>query len=201
MKKFYTYLYLRKDETPYYAGKGHGNRAFTHTRHRLKCPKDKSRVIIFPMESESSAFESEVALIELFGRKDNKTGILRNLTNGGEGSAGHIFTLEHRAKLSASLTGHIGNRGFVHTPETRLKMSVAHMGIKPTIETREKRSASLRGKKRSVITCEKIRTARKGKTLSIETRAKLSLIGKGRKFSDKHRENMRIAWEARRART
>jgi hypothetical protein len=36
------------------------------------------------MVSEFEAFESEIALIELFGRKDFGTGCLRNLTDGGD---------------------------------------------------------------------------------------------------------------------
>ncbi len=85
--RFYTYLWLRSNGTPYYVGKGRGNRVYnSHPHHRP--PKDRTRIIIFPMLNEAEAFESEKALIELFGRKDSGTGILRNLTDGGEGPAG-----------------------------------------------------------------------------------------------------------------
>ena len=86
--KFYSYLWLREDGTPYYAGKGKGNRAFTKNNHRVPPPKDHSCILIFPQENEADAFESEMAIIALFGRKDLGTGWLRNLTDGGENPGG-----------------------------------------------------------------------------------------------------------------
>lgn len=83
--RFYTYMWLRADATPYYVGKGIGNRAFVSTRHSVGCPKEKSRILIQFWSSEAEAFEMEKYYIRLFGRKDNGTGILRNLTDGGEG--------------------------------------------------------------------------------------------------------------------
>jgi hypothetical protein len=66
-QQFYSYLWLREDGTPFYAGKGHGNRAFVRGRHHLRPPSDRARILIFPMASEMEAFESEKSLIELFG--------------------------------------------------------------------------------------------------------------------------------------
>ena len=80
--EFYSYLWLRADGTPYYAGKGKGNRAHIRGSHRLRPPDDNSRILIFPMASEADALESEIALIDLFGRKDLGTGCLRNFTTG-----------------------------------------------------------------------------------------------------------------------
>ena len=39
--------------------------------------------------TENHAFKIEIALIKKYGRRDNKTGILCNMTNGGEGVAGY----------------------------------------------------------------------------------------------------------------
>lgn len=112
---FYSYLFLRKNGSPYYIGKGCGNRAYSNNR-VIKGPKDRNRIIVFPMLSEAEAFESEIALIDLFGRKDNGTGILRNLTDGGEGVSGHIPSEKARRIASAV------HRGKIVSEQTRQKM-------------------------------------------------------------------------------
>ena len=84
MVNFYTYLWLREDGTPYYVGKGKGNRGLTGRKHRQKCPP-KDRILIQEFPSEEAAFEAEKFLIACYGRLDNKTGCLSNLTDGGEG--------------------------------------------------------------------------------------------------------------------
>jgi hypothetical protein len=102
---FYSYLYLRDDTTPYYAGKGKGKRVFNTRSHRVHPPKDRSRILIFWHETETEAFESERAFIKWFGRKDLGTGCLRNMTDGGEGYSNPSDAT--RKKLSeASLKWH-----------------------------------------------------------------------------------------------
>jgi NUMOD3 motif len=102
MGQFYSYLWLREDGSPYYVGKGSGRRAF-RDNHGVHRPANKTRIILFLQEDEASAFQSEKDLIALFGRKDNGTGILRNLTDGGEGSANP--SIETRQRLSQSHQG------------------------------------------------------------------------------------------------
>ena len=82
--KFYAYLWLREDGTPYYVGKGTGKRAFVQHSHNAPCPKDKDRIVVIPCATESEAFAREVELIDLYRRKDPGEGCLRNLTDGGE---------------------------------------------------------------------------------------------------------------------
>jgi hypothetical protein len=132
---YYTYAYLREDGTPYYIGRGKGNRAFDVT-HRIKVPP-KERVLFLKQNlTYAEATEHEIYMIAVLGRKDLGTGILRNLTDGGEGTPGRIKSLEEREKLRKANTGKKQSEQTKaklreiktgvptnHTPETRLKKS------------------------------------------------------------------------------
>ena len=90
------YMYFRSKKskhggarTPYYVGKGRGMRAYSND-HRVRPPVDKAMIVFVARNlSESAAFTIEVALIAQYGRIDNNSGCLRNLTSGGEGASGH----------------------------------------------------------------------------------------------------------------
>lgn len=91
---YYTYAYLRKDRTPYYIGKGKGNRAYVkHWRSKTKggyfAPPEKDRILILKKNlTEEEAYRHEIYMIAVFGRKALGTGILHNKTDGGEGGKG-----------------------------------------------------------------------------------------------------------------
>ena len=156
--EYYTYAYLREDGTPYYIGKGNGNRAFKRTKKCIKPPKDKSRIILLKQNlTEEEAFKHEIYIIAVFGRKDLGTGILHNRTDGGEGSSGATRSLELRNKISKSLKGRIVSE------ETKRKLSQIGKGKVISEETKRKMSQS-----------------RKNRVVTEETRKKLSLSHKGR---------------------
>jgi len=99
--RFYTYAYLREDRTPYYIGKGNSDRMYRKRKNDVKPPKDKSRIIFLKQNlTEEEAFTHEIYMIAVFGRKNLGTGILRNKTNGGEGSSGWVASEETRRIMS-----------------------------------------------------------------------------------------------------
>jgi hypothetical protein len=188
--RFYTYAYLREDRTPYYIGKGENDRIYKKKKSEIKPPKDKSRVIFLKQNlTEEEAFRHEIYMIAVFGRKDLGTGILRNRTNGGEGSSGAIRSPETRAKISDAQKGNKNhNYGKTPSPETRAKNSAANKGENHpnygkthSEETRAKLSEVRKGKTNSEETRAKIGAAHKGKTPSPETRRKQSEAHKGNK--------------------
>jgi hypothetical protein len=104
--KYYTYAYLREDRTPYYIGKGTKYRAFGRTRRGAKPPRDKSKIIILKQNlTEEEAFKHEIYMIAVFGRKDLGTGILLNMTDGGDGVSGYKFSEESKRRKSILYTG------------------------------------------------------------------------------------------------
>jgi hypothetical protein len=152
---YYVYEYLRTDNTPYYIGKGRKNRAFTKQGHTVPLPsKDRIRFVAENLSAED-AKNLEIDLISKYGRKDNGTGILRNMTDGGEGSPGRIVTEEQKRKIKLARAKQIT------TEETREKMRQAHTGRVHSAETKQKMTDSALGKKKSLETIQRIKEARK----------------------------------------
>jgi hypothetical protein len=110
--RFYTYAYLREDRTPYYIGKGNGYRICCKKGRPCNKPKDKSRIIFLKQNlTEQEAFKHEIYMIAVFGRKNNGTGILLNLTDGGEGCSGLIHSENSKKKMSTSKNTKYWNNG------------------------------------------------------------------------------------------
>ena len=145
MNEYYTYAYLREDGTPYYIGKGKKRRIYRKDR-RIKPPKNKNRIIFLKKNlTEEEAFKHEIYMISIFGRKDLGTGILYNMTNGGEGTSGspRVISDEHKEKLRKIAKGRkVGE-------ETRKKLREIHKNRKFSEESRKKMSDSKIGVKKS----------------------------------------------------
>lgn len=170
---YYVYAYLRKHDsataaagTPYYIGKGIDNRAFV--KHHGINPPDKEHIVFLKENiSEQEALDLEVALIAKYGRKDLKTGVLNNKTNGGDG-------LQNPSPITRKKLADAKRN---ESPETRLKRSIAAKNrVKRACseETKQKISRANTGKIRNDNSKRKMSVAASQRTLSIETIKKIA---------------------------
>lgn len=108
--------------------------------------------ILFCDMSYEYIIEKEKELIKLYGRINNDTGILANMTDGGEGTTGFNFihTEEHNRKKSEALMGHYVSE------ETRYKQRIAKLG--GTLSEEHKRKISENNGKASSRRCRHIET-------------------------------------------
>jgi len=157
---------------------------------------------------------AEKKWISHFRNKGNK---LTNLTEGGEGVVGYVFTDAARQKMSAAKKGkpphpnaieaarrpkgkrppEVGakisarKKGSHHTEETKEKLRRIVTGFRHTEEARAKISEAGRGRIFTSETKEKISQKHRGKVLSVEHRRKLSDAKRGRVLSEEHKQHIR----------
>ena len=197
--KFYVYQYLRKDGSPYYIGKGSGLRYCE--RHRVAVPKDPARINFVAIHLyEDEAFLLEKKLIKLYGRKDLGTGILQNMTDGGDGKSG-VIDSEHTRMLKGK-----ANKGRKRTEEQRARIT-GPKGMKiHSDEEKEKRRERMKGntyntgRKQTSEEIAKRVASNTGRKTTDETKAKIAKSNTGQKRTPEQRENMRQAALRRRER-
>ena len=127
---YYVYQYLRnvtskqgEVNTPYYIGKGSNNRAYGY-HGNVPVPKNKEFIqILFSNLSESEAFDKEKELILFHGRQDNGSGILRNRTEGGDGTSGYRYTAADLLKRTTGIQTKYGQHvtSTAQVPEIKAK--------------------------------------------------------------------------------
>jgi hypothetical protein len=159
----YVYRHIRLDKNePFYIGIGSDEtykRAYWKFRNNriwnsiINKTKYEVEIMIYNLTWEE-ACNKEKEFIKLYGRKDTKTGILSNLTNGGEGTYGHILNEKSKKIISTKLKGRKLNI------ETCIKMSnskignvPSNKGIKMSDEQKIKIGLSNKNKKKPTIKC------------------------------------------------
>ena len=130
---YYVYAYFDENNQPFYIGKGKGNRMFSHLYESQSLRKDKTLYNLYKTNkiksiinkigidyfiennirilhknlTENESLELEKNLISKYGKIIDKSGILTNITDGGEFCVGnHFKTQSHRDKISNTLIGH-----------------------------------------------------------------------------------------------
>ena len=143
---YYVYAYLRaSDNTPYYIGKGK-NRRYLARHPGISVPKDFSKIVFLEKNlTNIGACSLERRYIRWYGRKDLRTGILHNKTDGGDGQPGSIKSVDWRENHSKKLTGkklsksHIDkikkyDKSYMRTDAYRKKMSEVKKGTKSKLK-------------------------------------------------------------------
>lgn len=150
----YRYIRLDKDQ-PFYIGIGTLKRA-RDTKHgrseyfKRICNKHGAELEIVENDLDwNTAAEKEKWWIKFYGRENIGTGILCNLTDGGEGAYGRKHTPE---SIQKGINTKIANGNLqpmlnrTHTIEARAKISAGNIGKVMSAESSRKKSESTKGK-------------------------------------------------------
>lgn len=126
---FYVYQLRADDEVaPFYIGKSFvgSKRLIEHLSEcrnggktmkscKIRSIQDRGACILeevlFTFDTELEAHDKERELIAFYGRRDNRSGLLTNHTDGGEGIIGQVVSEETREKMSRAKIGNTINVG------------------------------------------------------------------------------------------
>jgi len=210
---YYIYTHSRPDGSLFYVGKGVGDRARDffqrnpyHRKIVAKHGRENIKIAAYAVHDEVHAYAAERQLILAL----RKAGVsLCNTDDGGLGRLGVRIGIEQRAKISASLMGHVvtdearermRNRRLGQPLSDRTKAKLAAKDL--TLQIEVMRSANT-GRKRPTEVAQKISQALSGRTLSLEQKAKISASKRGQKPSQetiaKRSIALKAAWARRKA--
>lgn len=187
--KHYVYIFTdpSRNNEAFYVGMGQGARWRRHfTRadrhpmtHRMNLLKEQDikPIVTFVCSNVDAEFAAliEQEAISKFGRKDLGKGPLLNLTDGGDGCNNP-------------------------SPETRKKMSTAHIGMKPSKQTIEKRAAKMRGIPRPKHVIDALVKSNTGAKRSAESKQKMADAKIGTKQTPEHKAKISAGLKAAYAR-
>jgi hypothetical protein len=206
---------------PFYVGKGKGSRYKHHfaksarenetNTFKLRVIKKIEKLGLVPIVifmrtniNENDAFITEKQLIRDIGRRDLGLGPLTNLTDGGEGASGIIYSDKMKEKRRGKNNGMYGTHRFGvlnpfygkhHTEEYKAKMSGVGnpmFGKHHTEESRQKLSDVWSKEKHPNIGLKGKDNPLFGKKMPMEFCIKVSQGLKGKPKSEEHKRNMSI---------
>jgi hypothetical protein len=129
----YLYRHIRLDKNqPFYIGIGSDTtfkRAYSKQKRNnywysiINNTKYEVEILLDNLTIQEAIIK-EKEFINLYGRKNNNTGILSNMTDGGEGGLGVIFTDERRKKISIKNLNNKYNLGKNHSEITKQILSL-----------------------------------------------------------------------------
>lgn len=214
MSDFYVYAYIDpRNDTPFYIGKGHGNRDRDHLyssnlqRHQFfynklrKLFKEGVQPNIHRVceyLSEEDAFYWETFFISALGRRNLGTGCLCNLTDGGEGFSGYVVTDKRRQQAANAARRTKNHTGYKHSQETRKviskKLCDVRTGWRLSEKTKQKIGNAHRGRVHTDAAKSRMSEGQQKRfatqRVSEETRQKMSDTHTGMKRSDETRARM-----------
>lgn len=180
--KYVLYYHVSKSGEVFYVGIGDIRRPYsTHHRSKFWWNVAKSGYDVVVAEGNLSwemAQERERYWIKYYGRRDIGTGILVNMTDGGDGARGSKWSEQRVVQMSDRFSRE-GNPfyGRKHSESAITKNSIAHTGIKQSVETTEKRSAALTGVRRPEDVKRSISRSRKtNPPIVVTTRKDISKV-------------------------
>lgn len=198
MKKVFLYFHKNSfTKEVFYVGIGFGYRPFRKSGrselwNRVVKKYGYTVEIVQEFDKWSDAAQKEKEYISKFGRIDNRTGILVNHTDGGDGvlgchkNKGRKASEETKKKISDALRGRPLHPNTI-AARKKVKAKSWNKGLPMTEETKAKLSNSKKGRLMSDDTKLKISAALKGRIFSEETRRKNSESLKGRLKSEVHK--------------